>query len=302
MKTRLIRLVMLTFVFVFGFRSAHAQYPWEGAGAPGRVLFIEQFYNDTIEDCMYAVGQIDLNSDFVINDNTVLRYRNSVWDTLGIFDNRTLSIILWHDTLVVGGGFTTVSGLAAEGIVCYANGQWHPYGVIPGGGVFKLRVVNDELYALGSFTSIDGHACRGVAKRDGSEWVNVGLFSDPDGFILVDILSYNGALIACGDVSPDGDEDGGVIRFDGNSWTPLGGGIVGGQGTTMAVYKGELYVGGLFPIGPNPGKSIMRWNGMEWRSLGIGPQIINGSYQYNYQMEDLEVHDDALCMRWFQIR
>ena len=110
MKTRLIRLVMLTFVFVFVFRSAHAQYPWEGAGAPGRVLFIEQFYNDTIEDCMYAVGQIDLNSDFVINDNTVLRYRNSVWDTLGIFDNRTLAPVSVAQTIRMTNRTTRRSG------------------------------------------------------------------------------------------------------------------------------------------------------------------------------------------------
>jgi len=50
------------------------------------------------------------------------------------------------------------------------------------------------------------------------------------------------------------------IQSYSESWSPLGAGT--GWGTSLAVYNGELYAGGVY--------GILKWNGTSWSSLGSG--------------------------------
>ena len=64
----------------------------------------------------------------------------------------------------------------------------------------------------------------------------------------------------------------GIARWDGSSWSEVGGGIVGsGSISALAVMGTNLYAGGSFTnIGGVPANRIARWNGSTWSALGSG--------------------------------
>jgi hypothetical protein len=64
-----------------------------------------------------------------------------------------------------------------------------------------------------------------------------------------------------------------IARWDGTQWKNVGGGVTGGISDiySMAVYQGELYVGGTFGYaGGKPAMNIARWNGTQWDSVRRG--------------------------------
>ncbi|MBK9759884.1 MAG: hypothetical protein IPO90_07935 [Flavobacteriales bacterium] len=285
------RITALAYTALLAF-AANAQELWESAQAPGNVFVVKQFYTDTANDAMYAVGEVNVSGGNGGGNNSIMRYTSAGWDTLGHFDNMIFSIVTWHDTLIVGGGFEFVNGIPAISLAAYANGQWMPYGDIGYTSVFKLRILDNELYMVGSFEIADGHVSTGVAKRVGSEWVNVGIINDPYDKLLFDIAKYNGELIVTGIMAVPG-ENGGIMRYDGTNWHQLGSGLVGAGGQCLSVYKGELYVGGSFLIPQNIGQGIMRWNGSEWRNTGVGPTD-QRQLPMEFNRLDMFIHNDLL--------
>ena len=86
------------------------------------------------------------------------------------------------------------------------------------------------------------------------------------------IAVYNGDLIAGGDFTlANGSQAFHVARWDGTSWHPLGGGLLGTV-NALAVYGGELIAAGGFITagGGTPVNNIARWNGSQWLPLGTG--------------------------------
>ncbi len=64
-----------------------------------------------------------------------------------------------------------------------------------------------------------------------------------------------------------------VGRWDGSSWSGLaGGGAAGGFSNVLAIYQGELYLGGAFgSVGGVAGTAaVARWNGSAWNTLAGG--------------------------------
>lgn len=271
---------------------ACAQDLWQGDIAPGYVGSVDQFYTDTVNDLLYAVGYLNPGPQ-TGGGSSVYIYDGYSWDTLGVFQGAApQSIINWHDTLVIGGGFVWLNGWFVDNIVAYVNGSWIPYGEF-NSTIFKLREIDGELYAVGSFNQVDGQQASGVAKRVGDHWEPVGLFGDNTP-LLRDIISYQGNIVVAGTVWPTEFENGGILQYDGAEWNLVGGGLSSGQGVCLAVYKEELYFGGNFNIGPHAGEAVMRWNGNEWHDLGIGPQVVNGVYDGNATVLQMEENNGDL--------
>lgn len=68
-----------------------------------------------------------------------------------------------------------------------------------------------------------------------------------------------GAFTQVGDVSASG-----VARFDGTSWSAMGGGLVG-TAYAVQVYNNELYVGGDFTLADGtPAGGLVKWSGSAW--------------------------------------
>ncbi|MBK7102201.1 MAG: hypothetical protein IPH63_10510 [Flavobacteriales bacterium] len=136
----------------------------------------------------------------------------------------------------------------------------------------RLRVLDNELYAVGGFDLADGQPAPGVAKRVGNSWQPVGWFNN-QGSIL-DIAKFNENLVVIGNV--DMDQGRGICRMERcklgtYSVQVYWAGFSGGQ--CLTVYQESLYVGGQISItAGNAGQNIMRWDGEQFHPLGQGIQ------------------------------
>ena len=288
--------LMLAPVLALGaIEHTRAQSNWHKAGLPIKCLQLFQIYADTAHSTMYYCGGFSGDGTNGLNNNGVMRYQNNDWDTLGDFTSFVRSVVVYHDTLIAAGEFYAVSGDSIAFIVYYDGVQWQQYGSIDS-PARKLKILNGDLYLAGSFNYADGHLCNGIAKRVGGHWENVGQLTALFDATIDDMEWYQSDLIVAGSINLDAQHKD-VLKYHDGTWSSVGPGLLGGfsAGKCLAVFKGELYVGGLMLLSAgNAGQGIMRWDGSAWHNLGVGPQYINGSYQYNYQIESLTVHDSLL--------
>ncbi|MBK9273528.1 MAG: hypothetical protein IPM49_03185 [Flavobacteriales bacterium] len=275
---------------------SNGQTNWVDAGMPQLQVPTNWIFSlpvDTSSGSLYVCGYLQLTP----GQHALLRYSGGLWDTLGIFDQVVTTVERWQDSLIVGGGFTEVDGVPVSQVACYANGQWAAYGSLLDGSVEKLRVLNGSLYMAGTFDFADGHYCNGVAKRDGNEWVNLGLIPGlPSGTLIQDIAYYQGEVYACGPVSLN-DGTKGIMRFNGTEWVAVGPGVLGGFSglNAMAVYQGDLYAAGSVRLADgNAGHGIMRWDGDEWHAVGGHLQDGYCGYSFSAPVYDMVVHGDKL--------
>jgi hypothetical protein len=142
----------------------------------------------------------------------------------------------------------------------------------------ELMQMDGELCGTQQGTQTDQQFfSRGIACNDGTKWR--GLAQGINGLVY-DIVKYNGAIVAGGKFSAAGDKRTNFIaEYRNGAWRQLGDGMVftGATGSNpgdvraMAVYKGDLYVVGLF--NQADGKStpgLARWDGTDWHSVGEG--------------------------------
>jgi len=265
---------------------------WQDTGLPTEVVDWGNFLLDTNSNTLYVSG---INQVFP-GETGVFLNDGSGWDTLGYFGNVVFTMILYHDTLIVGGGFESVNGDAIANLAYFNGTTWNSYGAFDQ-GVRKLRVIDGELYALGVFSLVDGQPADGIAKRVGDHWVPVGDFGDVSEPDLFDVIKYQGDLIACGNMSITGETYRDVYIYQDGEWGPLGGGLFGtvSGGWVMTIYHDELILGGNFFISAgNAGQCIMRWNGAIWQPLGVGTTDNSDSYSSSYNIHALCVRDDKL--------
>jgi hypothetical protein len=224
---------------------------------------------------------VKLDSTGWQNTNSVLRYSDGQWDTLGVLRQLVYSMVEYHDTLIATGPFNMVDDSLAVDHIAYWNGQqWLPYGALRPLGARKLRVLDDTLYAVGSMDSADGHHVAGITRRIMGTWEAVGTpLSEPDPIIL-DIVRYNNELVVIGGGGTINGERG-IYRLVENTWIVMGGGVDGGLcgAKCLAVYNGDLYVGGQITLAcGNPGQGILRWDGSAWQPVGLGLQYALGDF------------------------
>jgi hypothetical protein len=194
--------------------------------------------------------------------------------------------------LYVGGEFSSIGGVTAEGIARWNGSQWSSVGVGFDGsiGVWAMKVFDDgsgpALYVAGVGVEI-GSSYWDLAKWNGTTWVGVAPLLSLDGPDEIRALEtfddgqgYGPALYAAGEgfefgkccKEPDLDA---VAKWDGKAWQPLGEGLSYQDpwdtpiGTSLAVFDdgsgSSLYVGGHFALAGelNVG-GIAGWNGRQW--------------------------------------
>jgi hypothetical protein len=287
---------VLTTILLLGLWCPSSAQWWTDAGLPVDAPQVAVLYVDTANSAMYCTGTVV--DDFATPDQAYhyCVLANGSWVTSVPFDLPALSVVVFHDTLFVGGAFTTVDGVPMAYIACYANGTWSPYGVFDA-QINRLKVLDGDLYALGSFTYANGQLCQGVAKRVGGSWQAIAPVGC-DGCIVRDAVMYNGELCISGSIIFLNQDYAHVLRYHNNAWVPIGPyGILGGLsgGGPLCVYQGELYLGGMVDIAAgNAGHAIMRWDGTEWHSVGTGVQDETGGYNYLIRVQSLQEHAGLL--------
>jgi hypothetical protein len=145
------------------------------------------------------------------------------------------------------------------------------------------------LYVGGSFIQAGNVITRSIARWNGTTWSAVGFGMDT-GFVE-DLLVFDDgtgpALYAGGSFHVAGGVPvSGIAKWDGTSWSDLGGGITFSGPSyveSLGVFFDELgggpvlHAGGFFTeIGGVPASYFARWNGSSWAQLGGG--VSSGVY------------------------
>jgi len=199
------------------------------------------------------------------------------------------AIAVKGDTIVVGGYFRYFLGMDAYSLALWNGQRWMPLveggALSPTGGSGTISALafgpHGELVIAGQFASIGGIEAPNLAIYD---WTGVRpIARSIDGSITAlawigDTLYVGGAFTSIDGVAGTNR----IARWDGTSWSSVGGGIMDGNVSVLFADGRDLYVGGSFRgVGSITANSIARWDGTRWYALGDGlaPEFQTGRAQ-----------------------
>ncbi|MBL9147372.1 MAG: hypothetical protein JNM94_01630 [Phycisphaerae bacterium] len=266
---------------------AHRVAVWNGVSwsalgeGPGTDVNSLAMFDDGDGPTLYAGG------------NGVWRWDGATWTSIGL-TTEVFSLVVHDDgtgpSLYAGGSFTTWNGTVYDGIARWTGTEWLPVGEgfqrSDGSPAYLYTLVvvdsgdGPRLYAGGAFELSASTPCRSIAVWDGASWSGVGGGVDVEGSIrqIVAMDDGNGpALFAAGGFASIGGVPAScVARWDGSTWSALGGGVdgdvFGGVAVAVAVEgaaESDLWLCGWFlSAGGLPARAIATWNGEVWSSLG----------------------------------
>jgi len=243
---------------------------------------------------LYATGDFSLDSWEGPQRDRLMRWNGRSWKSVRA---------LLPPNFQVGSIAASSRGLLMNGVTVT---DWDPWGDITIGGSFtsQLLVLNGTRWEVlaaevtngavshtidygghfvagGRFTGIDVAAGNGLAFLDAAGWhgaVPGRSLEMLDNFLSLDygsgaqtFLESEGDLLVGGRFVFAGDRRaGGLARWDGTGWSPVGGGT-DGDVRALAYWNGLLVVGGGFRhAGAVEAASIATWDGVQWRALGAG--------------------------------
>ncbi len=189
------------------------------------------------------------------------------------------------EVLYAGGFFTLAGGNKASRLARWDGRTWQEVGgglTVPAGvpSVRALLVIDegehDSLLVGGSFKHAGETPADNVAKWDGINWSSLG--DGLNNHVVYDLEIFDdgtGPAIYAG-TSTDL-EPGGVWKFDGETWSVVGVGLIGNSGRVSALEVFDdgsgprLIAGGIFTTaGGQNAVHIARWDGTSWSPLGSG--------------------------------
>ncbi len=222
-------------------------------------------------------GELYVGGDFItaggVSAMSVAKWNGNAWSALGSGLNAPVSgnsavvtaLVVSGTTLYAAGDFSR-SGLRTVGNVAKWNGSsWTSVG---GGTFYPVKA----MVLSGGDLYVGGDSYPGLSKWDGSSWSDLGTgvadsFS-PDpvyAFALIGTDLCIGGDFYVPNVQP---YHIGVMKWDGNTWSPLFKGIYGTV-KTMAASGSILYAAGIFGVvGGHLGNHVAKWDGQAWTALG----------------------------------
>ena len=134
---------------------------------------------------------------------------------------------------------------------------------------------NGDLVAAGLFSVAGSVVADGIAQWDGQNWIPLGAgLTNATGFASVeDIVALpNGELLASGSFSQAGTVAANrLARWDGQSWSAMGGGTDTSAVAFGPVSNGNVYIGGNFSsAGGAPAGGFALWDGTAVAPIGAG--------------------------------
>jgi hypothetical protein len=232
-------------------------------------------YDDGSGPALYVSGPF--HSIAGIPAQGIARFDGTSWSALGagitgLAPYYGAYVLEQHDlgagpVLVAAGFFSTAGGAPAENIAVWDGTSWSPLGGGVPAWVHDVEVFDDGSGpALYSGTEIGSLSA--LQRWNGSSWIPAagGGWNSVRALAVFDDGS-GPALYVAGEVGMAGNVfSSGIIRWDGSSWSPVGGGLRLGSswaaGDLLAVYAGDLYVGGNFDsTGGVRSRYIGKWSG-----------------------------------------
>jgi hypothetical protein len=219
--------------------------------------------------------------------NGIAKWDGASWSALGSGMTGPVKALEVYDdgsgpALYAGGNFPIAGGVLVHACAKWDGANWSDVG----GGVDRridcLTVFDDGtgpvLVAGGTFQHAGGVAVEHVARWDGTQWRPCG--TGLGGFVSALAVFDDGsgpALYAAG-------YDVGVARWNGPSWSAVGGGAnAPSKVDALAVYDDSsgpaLYAGGTFTqAGSGSASHIAKWDGTTWSPVGdAGSDGLDGS-------------------------
>lgn len=197
------------------------------------------------------------------------RWNGSSWSSVGSIafnrDAEVNALMAANDgTLIVGGAFSAVGGLANTSNIARWNGSsWSAIGTGVGtqaaGKVSALAKLPDgDIIAGGTFSTVGGEPMSNIARWNGDSWVGLGE-GLPGGVGALAVMP-NGDVVATGDFNTiNGVTVNRVARWNGKEWAAMGGGLPGGW-----VYELIVLSNGTLLAGGSQTKNLARWTGTDW--------------------------------------
>lgn len=218
----------------------------------------------------------------------LVRWVNDEWEIFGGGiggDMGTLfaaDFAVFEELLVIGGYFPTAGGITVNSIATWDGVQFGPLGAGVDGEIRCLVTYRGDLIAGGYFEHAGGVAAQGIARWDGNAWhpLGTGVYNALSGGPgdVWDMVVWQGDLYAVGGFTHAGDtEVSYVARWDGSTWSDVGGGVsmIGGGPTGLRgvdVHDGGLViVGALDFAGGVEANNVAIWDGVSWSRVGSGP-------------------------------
>jgi len=183
--------------------------------------------------------------------------------------------------LFAGGDFQTAGGEAARGVARWDGRRWRALASGVDGSVRAVAIAGSDVYVGGEFTTAGGVEAKAIARWDGRAWsaLGTGMAGSRDAVrpTAVYALAVRGKDVFVGGrfITAGGVEANGVARWDGTRFTALAGGVKSGDYDgvvwALAVFRGEIYVGGQFLTAGNvAARNIARWDGSRFHAVGDG--------------------------------
>ena len=209
-----------------------------------------------------------------VSANNIAVWNGTAWAALGTGVNASVtSIIVKGEDVYVGGGFTTAGGAAANRVAKWNGTAWAGLdsAILPN-TVVSMSFMGNDLYVGIPTTTIANPAY--FSKYDGTSWTQLGADLGDRGVSSVAVLGSD-VYVAGGFTSINGTTVNRVAKWNGTTWSALGGGLPSptGQlsGVRLAAAGNELIAIGDFTVaGGGPADRIARWNGTAWAPLGTG--------------------------------
>lgn len=235
---------------------------------PGQEVLAYTRYNGNI----FAFGAF-----FGTSEQYFVEWNGTAWASL--YNNHYQvagGFVEYNGALLAYGTFDTLCGNAASKIARWDGSQWQAFDttIFQGQGINTAYVYNGQLFVGGNFWNSSA-AIRNIARWNETtqRWENVtggivGSFSS-----VATIEEYNGELYAGGlFFSSDGNAGTCIQKWNGMSWSGVGGGMGGSAYPTVHKLKtigSDLYAVGVFyEAGGIPAQSIAKWDGQNWCGFG----------------------------------
>lgn len=222
------------------------------------------------------------------------RWDGSAWQQIGTFGNGAgttfvTSLAVFNGELVVGGAFTTVSGVPAQSIARFDGTTWSPLGAGLGGIAYAMAVWNGQLRVGGSFLTAGGQPAGNLASWTGSTWIVGPSFNGAIRTIAVrtTVALATSYLFVGGDftqytIAAQNVAAARIARLEGlnNTWSPVGTGVPGTSCRALFVRNVGLtgYELAAGVLDTTSSARLWRFSAGAWAALGSFEPAATGPY------------------------
>ena len=170
---------------------------------------------------------------------------------------------------------------------------------------YTILAVNDTLYIGGDFARVSDVNAFDIVRYYNGNWFPLkgGLYGNPNSFLFNNGQLYVAGWFQWADNKPG---TGGLARWDGNNWWPIGANSdCGSCGRTLEYYNGKLFAGGsMSAVGSIVAFGVTAFDGTNWINVGNLPSLVslksyNNDLLAGYPPDGFIRYEGGINWSWF---